>query len=155
MPFLPPRRESLTETRHSNILRSIFVARTPPVEARSPDCRSNVENAPRHSPVTGQRRAQTPPDGRSHYVVISRDGRKIVTRVHVMLLWQRNPCPDCKSTTYCTTRGQPLPHPQVTSGSVTSVGVRPQTDTQTRVTTIHFASSTTHAECNNGPKTAQ
>jgi len=37
------------------------------------------------------------------------------------------------------------------------VGVRPrtdrhthrQTDTQTRVTTIHFASSTTHAKCNN------
>jgi len=32
------------------------------------------------------------------------------------------------------------------------VGVRPrtdrQTDTQTRVTTIHFASSTTHAKCN-------
>jgi len=31
------------------------------------------------------------------------------------------------------------------------VGVRPrtdrQTDTQTRVTTIHFASSTTHAKC--------
>ena len=30
----------------ANILRSLFVARTPPVEARSPDCRSNVENAP-------------------------------------------------------------------------------------------------------------
>ena len=27
----------------ANILRSLFVARTPPVEARSPDCRSNVE----------------------------------------------------------------------------------------------------------------
>jgi len=27
------------------------------------------------------------------------------------------------------------------------VGVRPRTDTQTRVTTIHFASSTTHAKC--------
>jgi len=26
---------------------------------------------------------------------------------------------------------------------------RGQTDTQTRVTTIHFASSTTHAKCNN------
>jgi len=26
---------------------------------------------------------------------------------------------------------------------------RGQTDTQTRMTTIHFASSTTHAKCNN------
>jgi len=44
-------------------------------------------------------------------------------------------------------------------GPCSSVGVRPrtdrhrqtdrQTDTQTRVTTIHFASSTTHAKCNN------
>jgi len=30
----------------ANILRSLFVARTPTVEAHSPDCRSNVENAP-------------------------------------------------------------------------------------------------------------
>ena len=54
----------------ANILRSLFVARTPPVEARSPDCRSNVENAPvgggsasapRRPPVAGRQRAQTPP----------------------------------------------------------------------------------------------
>jgi len=67
------------QTRH-NILRSLFVARTPPVEARSPDYRSNVENAPRRRQagrarfpyaargfggrrpaVAGRRRAQTPP----------------------------------------------------------------------------------------------
>jgi len=29
------------------------------------------------------------------------------------------------------------------------MGMRPRTDTQTRVTTTHFASSTTHAKCNN------
>jgi len=82
----------------------------PPVEARSPDCRSNVENAPRQQLVTGKpamatshiRRAilrttpvtrQSPassarrprPDGQLHYVVILRDGRKLVTRVPVML----------------------------------------------------------------------
>ena len=63
---------------------------------RIPDCRSNVENAP-------SRRAGRPPRlpyvargfggvtrraspaGRSHYVVISRDGRKLGTRVRVML----------------------------------------------------------------------
>jgi len=42
-------------------LRSLFVARTPSEEARSPGRRSNVENAPRHPPVSGQHRAQTPP----------------------------------------------------------------------------------------------
>jgi len=109
---------SALETRHRastsmyslTFLRSRYVARRPPVEARSPDCRSNVENAPRRRLVTGKpatrtshiRRAilRTPPvtrqspassvrrprpDGRSHYVVISRDGRKLVTRVRVML----------------------------------------------------------------------
>jgi len=94
----------------ANILRSRYVARMPPVEARSPCRRSNVENALRRRPVTGEpatptshiRRAilrrppvtrQSPassarrarPAGRSHYVVISRDGRKLVTRVRVML----------------------------------------------------------------------
>ena len=74
----------------ANILRSRYVARTPPLEARSPDRRSNVENAPpstasywpasharfpytacnfenapRHPPVTGQQRAHTPPSVRT------------------------------------------------------------------------------------------
>jgi len=70
----------------ANILRSRYVARTPPVEARSPGRHSNVENAPRHPPVTGQQRAaRTHPAERSHYVVILQDGRKLVTRVRVML----------------------------------------------------------------------
>ena len=85
-----------------------------PVEARSPDCRSNLENAPlrrlvshrqashghfpytkrnfENAPVTRQlpassahSRRRPRPDGRSHYVVISRDGRKLVTKVLVML----------------------------------------------------------------------
>jgi len=40
----------------ANILRSRYVARTPPVEARSPGCRSNVDNAP----VDGQTPASQP-----------------------------------------------------------------------------------------------
>jgi len=40
----------------ASILRSLFVARTPQVEARSPDCRSNVENAPRRRPVADRAR---------------------------------------------------------------------------------------------------
>jgi len=60
----------------ANILRLHYVARTPPVEARSPGRRSNVENAPRRRPVTGQpatptchiRRAmlRTPPSPAGH-----------------------------------------------------------------------------------------
>ena len=68
------------------------------MEARSTDCRSHVENArmrravlgappvARRSPAGGAQRPR--PTGRSHYVVISRewrDGRKLVTRVRVML----------------------------------------------------------------------
>jgi len=69
----------------ANILRSRYVARTPPVEARNPSSRSNVENAPvtRQSPASSARRPR--PAGRSHYIVISRDGRTLVTRVRVML----------------------------------------------------------------------
>ena len=43
--------------------------RTPPVEGQSP---ASCARRPR-------------PDGRSHYVVISRYGRKLITRVRVML----------------------------------------------------------------------
>jgi len=43
--------------------------RTPPVDGQSP--------------ASSARRPR--PDGRSHYVVISRDGRKLVTRVRIML----------------------------------------------------------------------
>ena len=101
----------------AKILRSLFVARTPSEETRSPGRRSNVGNAPRHPPVSGQQRAQTPPSRpfalcrhtqlnstqrasmdagdktpqcphlSSHYFIsiLSRDGRKLVTRVRVML----------------------------------------------------------------------
>jgi len=65
------------------------MVRTPPVGGRSPA-------RPRPLPVWGARfwgRPPSPADcarrphpaGRSHYVVISRDGCKLVTRVHVML----------------------------------------------------------------------
>ena len=52
--------------------------------------------------------------------------------------------------------GVPYHSPKLHPGPCNSVGMWPrtdthtctQTDTQTRVTTIHFASSTTHAKCN-------
>ena len=45
--------QSYSEYKHvlANILRSRYVARTPPLEAHSPSRRSNVENA---HPVDGQ-----------------------------------------------------------------------------------------------------
>jgi len=124
-PPLPPQRlvtlstyrrytnQTQSEYKHvlANILRSLFVARPPSEEARSPDRHSNVENAPppspanywrashAHFPYTARNFENAPfthqsaassgrrprPAGRSHYVVISRDGRKLVTRVRVML----------------------------------------------------------------------
>jgi len=74
----------------------------------------------RTPPSTASHRpaARADPAEHSHYVVISRDERKLVTRVRVMLPQRRNPCTDCKSAQQCTTRGQPLPRLQVTSGSV-------------------------------------
>jgi len=49
--------------------------------------------------------------------------------------------------------GTPYNSPKLHPGSCSSVGMRRgtadrHTDTQTRVTNIHFASSTTHAKCN-------
>jgi len=38
----------------ANILRSHYVARTPALEARSPDCRSNAENVPCRRPITAR-----------------------------------------------------------------------------------------------------
>jgi len=57
----------------------------------------NFENAlPRHPP-SHRPAARADPAERSHYVVISRGGRELVTRVRVMLPQQRNPCTDRKS----------------------------------------------------------
>jgi len=52
----------------------------------------------------------------------------------------------------CTTRGHPLPLPQVTSGSVQycrhAAADNRQTDRQTHRHTIHFSSSPTREKCN-------
>jgi len=65
--------------------------------AHCPYMACNFENAPitHQSPASSARRPC--PACCSHYVVISRDARKLVTRVRVMLPQQCNPCPDCKS----------------------------------------------------------
>ena len=57
-PCTPVKNQAYSEYKHvlANILRSLFVARTPSEEARSPGRRSNVENAP----VDGQSPASQP-----------------------------------------------------------------------------------------------
>ena len=140
------------------------------MEARRPDCRSNVENArfpyaargfgctPRRPPVGGARRPR--PAGRSHYDVISRDGRKLVTMVTSLLGLcchsNATRAPIANPPNSAQLGGSLYHAPKLHPGACSSVGVRPQTDrqrdtdTQTSVTTIHFASSTTHAKCNQG-----
>ena len=69
---------------------AVVMLRMPPVDGQPATPISHIRRAilrtspvARQSPASSARR--TRPDGRSHYVVISRDGRKLVTRVRVML----------------------------------------------------------------------
>ena len=67
--------------------------RTPSVDGQSPASQprplriygTQFWECPRHTPVSGQQRVQNPPASRLHYVVISRDGHTLVTRVRVLL----------------------------------------------------------------------
>jgi len=137
-----------SEYKHAlaNILRSRYVARTPPVEARSPGRRSNVENAPlRRRPVTGQQCAQTPPSGRT---MSSYRGMDASLQLGFALCCHSNATRTPIANPHNSAQqGGSLYHaPNLHSGPYSSVGVRPrtdrQTDTETRVTTIHFVSST-------------
>jgi len=130
--------------------------RTPPINGQSPASHAhfpytarNFENAPVTSQSPASSAHTTPRrafalcrhiagwtqacNWGSHYVAIATQ-------------------PDCKSAQQCTTRGLLYHAPKLHPGPCSSVGVRPRTDrhtdTQTRVTTIHFGSSTTHAKCN-------
>ena len=141
-------------------MRSRYVARTPPVEARRAGRRSNVENAPRRRPVTGQpatptcdiRRAMlrtplSPP-------VTNQQRAHTPRKLEFALCCHSNAtrAPIANPPNTAQLGGSPYHAPKLHPGPCSSVGVRPrtdrQTDTQTRVTTIHFASSTTHAKCN-------
>ena len=144
-----------------------------------------LRTAPRRRPITGEpatltshiRRAilRTPhvthhlaassvrrprPAGRSHYVVISRDARKLVARVRVCCHSNTTRAPIANPPNSAQLGGSLCHAPKLHPDPCSIAGVRPrtdrqaprqtdtQTDTQTRVTTIHFASSTTHAKCN-------
>ena len=140
----------------ANILRSLFVARTPSEEARSPGRRSTVENVPRRRPITVEpatptshiRRAiwRTPPvthqsaassvrrprpAGRSHYVVISRDGRKLVTGFALCCHSNATRAPIANPPNSAQLGGSLYHAPKLHPGPCSSVGVRPRTDRQT------------------------
>jgi len=88
-------------------------------------------------------------------VVISRDRGKLVTRVCIMLLYSNAiHAPIANPPNSAQLRGIPYHSTKLHPGPCNSVDIRPWTDTQTytqtRVTTIHFVSSTTHAKRNNG-----
>ena len=149
----------ISEYKHvlANILRSRYVATTPPVEARSPDYRSNVEKAPRskasnrqasrahfpymarnfeNAPVTCQSPASSARRprlyGRSHYVVISWDGRKLVTRVRVICCHSNATRVPIANPPNSAQLGGSLYHaPKLHPGPCSSVSVRPRTDRQT------------------------
>ena len=108
----------------------------------------------RTPPVTRQLAASSArrprPAGRSHYIVISRDGRKLGTRVRIMALCchsNATRAPTANPPNSAQLGGSLYHATKLHPGPCSSVGIRPRTDTQTRVTTIHFASSTTHAKC--------
>jgi len=112
--------------------------------AHFPYTARNFENAPRHPPVTGQQRAQTPP--RRPFALC----RHIAGWTQACSNATRTPIANPPNSAQL---GGSLYHvPKLHPGPCISVGVRPrtgrqtdtQTDTQTRVTTIDFASSATH-----------
>jgi len=149
------------------------------VEARSPGRRSNVKNASHRRPVTDEpdmttshilrdilrtppvtRQPQASsacrprPAGRLHYVIISRDGRKLLTRVRIVAI-ATQPVPQLQIRPIVHNEGAASTTPASyiwVRAVVWAYGrghthTHRQTDTQKRVTTIHFASSTTHAKC--------
>jgi len=105
----------------------------------------------RQSPASSARRPR--PAGRLHYVVISWGGRGQACNYgsrYIAIARQPLANPPNSAQLRDSLYHAPKLHP----GPCSSVGVRPRTDrhtdrqTHTRVTTIHFASSTTHAKCN-------
>jgi len=137
--------QAQSEYKHvlANILRSRYVARMPPLEASSPGRRSNVENASvTRRPLISNAR------GRAH--TQRKLGFALCCHSNATGAPIANP-PNSAQL------GRSLCHvPKLHPGPCSSVSVRPRTDRQTHrhtdiqtgVTTIQFASSTTHTKCN-------
>ena len=131
--------------------------RTPPVDGQPATPTFHIWRAILRmppSPASHRPAAHTHPTKHSHYVVISRDGRKLVTRVHVILTYHSNAThalianPPNSAQLGGSLYYVPKLHPGPCSSVAADRQTDRQTDTQTHVTTIHFVSSTTHAKCN-------
>jgi len=117
--------------------------RMPPVDGQSPASKprplaiygAQCWERLRHPPVTNQQRAHTP--RKLEFALCCHSNA-----THAPIANPPNSA-QLEGSLYHTSKLHP--------GPCSNVGVRPRTDTdtQTRVTTIHFASSTTHAKCNN------
>jgi len=114
--------------------------RTLPIDGQSPasqPCPLPIYDAqfcapPRHPPVTSEQRAQTPPSVRT--VVISRDGRKLVTRVRVICCHSnatRAPIANPLNSSQLGGPGIPYHYRKLHPGPCSSVGTRPRTDRYT------------------------
>ena len=142
-------RQDNTKTRHrastikhvlANIFRSLFVARTPSEEDRSPGRRTNVENVPRQRPITGEpatptshiRRAilRTPPVTRQSAASSANRPRPVGRSCYVAIATQPVPRLQIRPIMH-NYRGQPLPCPKLHPGPCSCVGVRPRTDRHT------------------------
>ena len=109
-----------------------------PLEARSPGRRSNVENASVTCwSLISNARARTP----------RKQGFALCCHSNA------TGAPIANPPNSAQLGGSLYNAPKLHPGLCSSVGVWPrtdrQTDTQTHVTTIHFALSTSHAKCNN------
>jgi len=110
--FLLPKRHQWK----SAVQTAAVMLRTPPVSGRSP---AGGARRPRHS-------------GRSHYVVISRDGRKLVTIWFALCCHSNATLAPIANPPNSAQLGGSLYHaPKLHPGPCSSVGVRPRTDTHT------------------------
>jgi len=133
--FLLPERHQ----RKPAVQAAAVMLRTPPSTANHrrashahlPYMARNFENAPVTCQSAASSTRRPHPAGRSHYVVISRDGRKLVTRVRVMLPYQPNTCPIANPPNTAQLGGSLYHVPKLHPGLCSCVGVRPRTDRQT------------------------
>jgi len=126
-------------------------------KAHIPDCRSNVENGPRRRPVAGGPaapacRMRADPAQPTVRTMSSYHGMDASLELGFALFCHSNAtrAPIANPPNSAQLEGSLYHAPKLHPGPCSSVGVWPRTDThtQTRVTTIHFASSTTHTKCN-------
>ena len=108
--------------------------RTPPVTGQPATPTSHIRRAILRrrppSPASHRPAARAHPAERSHYVVISRDGRKLVTSVRVHSNATRAPIANPPNSAQLG--GISYHYPKLHPGPCNSVGMRPRTDRHTQ-----------------------